>query len=196
MTTNIQNNLEKNNETSNFFSISKNVKKQTILKNLEENNTINDICSLNSDTIENNCNIKNDIEAFRKFHLFQTKKISYNNSIYGLTHIKLAFFVKDSSRYDNYIQTLINKVNKSIEISDANNEKKGEFFVYLDLENANPRNFSKKFLKKVAHVTSTLYVDQLINYFISGKRNIIKMFWPIISLFLDKKTKNKIIFLE
>ncbi len=51
MTTNIQNNLEKNNETSNFFSISKNVKKQTILKNLEENNTINDICSLNSGNI-------------------------------------------------------------------------------------------------------------------------------------------------
>jgi len=166
-----------------------NYKKDDLINNLNENNNIRDISLLNSDTLDKN----GDVESFRKFYLFQTKKYFDGNSFFGLVHVRLAFFVKDKKRYKDYINMAINKINKAIKISDKHNKEKGKFYIYLDLEKANPKNFSRKFLKDLSYITDNLYEDQLMNYFISGKKYIIKMFWPIISLVLDKTVKKKII---
>lgn len=190
----LKNNDEFNNEEIvKIFATSKKNKKKDLTDNLDKHNSIQELALLNSDTLDKD--VQN-IESFRKYYLFQTKNFFDGNTFFGLIHIRLAFFVKDKSRYDNYIKVLINKINKAIEISDKHNNIKGKFYVYLDLENANPKNFSRKFLKDVANVMNELYIDQLLNYFISGKKMHIKMFWPIISLFLDKKTKNKIVCLN
>tara|TARA_Y100000389_G_C17415258_1_gene493306 strand:- start:103 stop:684 length:582 start_codon:yes stop_codon:yes gene_type:complete len=190
----LKNNDEFNNEEIiKIFAMSKKNKKEDLTDNLDKYNSIKELALLNSDTLDKD--VQN-IESFRKYYLFQTKNFFDGNTFFGLIHIRLAFFVKEKSRYENYIKVLINKINKAIEISDKHNDIKGNFYVYLDLENANPKNFSRRFLKNVANVMNELYVDQLKNYFISGKKLHIKMFWPIISLFLDKKTKNKIICLN
>jgi len=170
-----------------------NYKKEDLLNTLNKHNNINDISLLNSDTLDKN---SEDIESFRKFYLFQTKKYFDGNSFFGLVHVRLAFFVKEKKRYEKYTNTIINKINKAIKISDEYNKVKGKFYIYLDLEKANPKNFSKKFLKDLSYITDKLYEDQLMKYFISGKKYIIKMFWPIISLFLNKEVKKKIICLK
>jgi len=175
---------------------SKKYNKKKLVDALEKYNSIKTLCELNSDTLEKNIDIQKNIEAFRKFYFFQTKNFFNGQTICGLTHIRLAFFVKESSRYEYYIKTLIDKLTKSIVINDKYNEKKGRFYVYLDLDNVNPKNFSRKFLKQVSDIMNKTYEDQLINYFIGGKTSIIKMFWPFISMILDKKTKQKIIILE
>ena len=183
--------MEKNKEILNMLS--KKYKKNDLINNLETHNNINDISLLNSDTLKKNVN---EIESFRNFYLFQTKKYFDGKTYFGLVHIRLAYFVKEKKRYDNYIDTAINKINKAIEISDGNNEIKGKFYIYLDLEGINPKNFSKKFLGKMSKIMNELYVDQLVKYFITGKKIYINCFWPIISLFLDKVTKKKIVCLE
>jgi len=189
----LKNNEEINNEEIfNIFSNSKKYKKD-LIDNLEKNNSIKEISSLNLDTLDKD--FQND-DSFRKYYFFQTKNFFDGNTFFGLVHIRLAFFIKDKRRYEEYINILITKINKAIEISDKHNNIKGKFYVYLDLENANPKNFSRKFLKDVSNIMNELYVDQLKNYFITGKKLHIKMFWPIISLFLDKKTKHKIICLN
>ena len=175
---------------------SKKYSRKKLVDALEKYNPIKTICELNSDTLEKNIDIQKNIEAFRKFYFFQTKYFFNGETMCGLTHIRLAFFVKESKRYENYIKVLIDKLTKSIAINDKYNEKKGKFYVYLDLDNVNPKNFSRKFLRQVADVMNKTYEDQLINYFIGGKTSIIKMFWPFISMILDKKTKQKIIILE
>lgn len=190
----LKNNDEFNNdEIVKIFSMSKKNERKNLMDNLNKYNSIQELALLNSDTLDKD--VQN-IESFRKYYLFQTKNFFDGNTFFGLIHIRLAFFVKEKSRYNNYIKVLINKIDKAVEISDKNNDIKGKFYVYLDLENANPKNFSKKFLKDVADVMNKLYINQLMNYFISGKKLHIKMFWPVISLFLDKKTKNKIICLN
>lgn len=190
-------NTEKNNagEIDKIIN-SKKYSKKKLVSILEKYNPIKTICELNEDTLEKNIDIQKDIEAFRKFYFFQTKYFFNGETICGLTHIRLAFFVKEKKRYEKYIKTLMDKLSQSIVINDKYNEEKGKFYVYLDLENVNPKNFSRKFLKQVADIMNKTYEDQLINYFIGGKTSIIKMFWPFISMILDKKTKQKIVILE
>jgi hypothetical protein len=185
-------NNENNEEITKIFSKSL-YKKTELISNLNEHNNICEISLLNLDTLDKN---SDNIESFRKFYLFQTKKFFDGTTYFGLVHIRLAFFVKNKTKYKKYITTLINKIDNAIKISDEHNEIKGKFYVYLDLENANPKNFSRKFLKEVVKVVEKLYVNQLVHYFISGKKLLIKKFWPIIALFLDKKTKKKIICLK
>lgn len=183
-----------NNENEKDISkmLSKNYKKQDLMENLDKYNSVNEISLLNSDTL----NKEQDIESFRNFYFIQTKKYFDGNTHYGLIHIRLAFFVKEKKRYDNYIQTAIKKINNSIKISDQHNEIKGKFYVYIDLKNTNSKSFSRKFLKDMSNIMGKIYVNQVVKIFITGKRVIIKLFWPIISLFLDKITKKKIICLE
>ena len=181
-----------NNEIKKILSGS-NYRKEELITNLDKNNSIESLSEINKDTLDTNMQ---NAESFRNFYLFQTKKFLNNETIFGLVHIRLAFFVKEKKRYKKYIETLIRKVDKAIEISDKYNDVKGKFYVYLDLENVNPKNFSRHFLKEVVKVVGTKYVNQLKNYFISGKKMLIKMFWPIISLFLDKVVKKKIICLK
>lgn len=188
----MSNSENSNNEIKKILSDS-NYKKEELMTNLDKNNSIESLSELNKDTLDTDMQ---NIESFRKFYLFQTKKFSNNKTIFGLVHIRLAFFVKEKKRYKKYIETLVRKVEKAIEISDKYNDIKGKFYVYLDLENVNPKNFSRRFLKDVVKIVGTRYVDQLKNYFISGKKMLIKMFWPIISLFLDKIIKKKIICLK
>jgi len=183
--------MEKNKEILKMLSTK--YKKKDLINNLETHNNINDISLLNSDTLNKNID-KN--ESFRNFYLFQTKKYFDGKTYFGLVHIRAAYFVKKKERYDDYINTVINKINKAIEISDENNEIKGKFYVYLDLEGINPKNFSKKFLGKMSKIMDKLYINQMVKYFITGKKIYIHFFWPIISLFLDKVTKKKILCLE
>jgi hypothetical protein len=181
-----------NNEIQTIYSKSQ-YRKIELLLNLDNNNSIDSIFELNNDTL--NKNIAN-IESFRKFYLFQTKKYHNGEGLFGLVHIRLAFFVKEEKRYKNYIETLIQKVDKAIKISNNNNNIKGKFYIYMDLENVNPRNFSRKFFKKVSKILDARYNYQLKKFFISGKEKLIKLFWPIISLFLDNKVKKKIVYLK
>ena len=151
-------------EEINKIIISSNKKKEDLINNLEKNNSIKEMALLNSDTLDKG--VQN-IESFRKYYLYQTKKFFDGNTFFGLVHVRLSLFIKDKRNYDDYIKVLVNKTNKAIEISDKYNNIKGKFYVYLDLENVNPKNFSRKFLKKVAEIMNTLYFNQLLYYFIA-----------------------------
>jgi hypothetical protein len=187
----LKNDNEDNNELKSIISKSK-YKKEDLLSNLDSNNSINSLALLNKDTLESN--IQN-TESFRKFYLFQIKYFK-NENIFGLIHVRLAFFVKDKKRYNNYIEILLNKINKAIEISDKNNNVKGKYYIYLDLENANPKNFSRFFLKKVSKILCSEEEETVKKFFVGGKKKLVKLLWPITSLFLDKIFKKKIILLD
>ena len=183
-----------NNEEDKDISkiLSKKYKKNDLVENIDKYNNVNVISVLNSDTLNKN----NDIESFRKFYFIQTKKYFDGNTFYGLIHIRLAFFVKEKKKYENYIETAINKINNAINISDQYNNIKGKFYVYIDLKDSSSKSFSRYFLKKMANIMNDLYENQVVKIFITGERVLIKLFWPIISLFLDKSTKKKIMCLE
>lgn len=185
-----------NAELMTIYSKSQKYKRQYFLDVLKKYNDINTLCLLNSDTFTKNID-KTNIETFRNCYLYQTKKFFNGSSIFGLIHIRFSLFIKDPKRYETYIQTLIKKINNTIEVTNSNNRKnKDRFYVFLDLENVNIKNFSRKLFNKVSKIVEKHFDNKPINYFVSGKNQIIKVLWPIISMFLNKDTKKKIIFLD
>ena len=188
--------VKNNSELVTIYSKSQKYKRQFFLDILEKYNDIDTLCLLNSDTFTKNFD-KNDVESFRNCYLIQTKKFFNGHSIFGLIHIRFSLFIKNPKKYDEYIQTLVKKINNTIKITNQhNNENLGRFYVFLDLENININNFSRKLFKRVSKIVEKNYDDKPINYFVSGKNQIIKIVWPIISIFLSKETKKKTIFLE
>ena len=187
---------ERNSELEIIYSKSKKYKRQYILDILEKYNDLNTLCYLNSDTFTKNIN-KNDIDVFRKCYLYQTKIFFNGNSKFGLIHVRFSLFVKDSNRYDEYIKTLIIKINNAIKVTNENNKHiKNRFYVFLDLDNVNMRNFSRRLFNKVCKILEEKYDNKPINYFVSGKQKLIKILWPLVSIFLNKEKKNKTIFLD
>ena len=92
-----------NDEISKIFKY-ENYKKTDFLKNLDNNNSIKSLAKLNSDTLDGDIS---NVDSFRKYYLFQTKKYFVDNHTYGLVHIRLAFFVKYSIFVDGRLKLII-----------------------------------------------------------------------------------------
>ena len=186
------------NDLKQIFSKEK-ILKNNLIKELEIHNSFNDLCILNNDTFDNKFNLTNNPESFRNFYFVQTKKLLYNNKLFGFVHVRLSLFVKKKTRYNDYMKMIKHKINNAINITNKNNPNStliNKFFVYLDLENIAIKNFSKKFLKMISKELNDSYYDQMFICYISGKKAIVRMFWPIISFLIDNKTKKKLVFLQ
>lgn len=133
-------------------------------------------------------------EDFRLHHLISIKKYEYGGNIFGLVHVQLQYFVKQSN-YDYYMSVVREKTYKAIEISKINTGS-DKVFVLLDLSNITQRNFSRKFIKIFAKDINVRYDNQLAFCYITGNVNFVKMVWPIVLMFLEKETKKKLILLK
>lgn len=185
-------NGETNKETNGETIVKKNFKKVNftalnLKKNLIENNNL-----INENYEEFN-NIKTK-EELRLYNLMNIKKFKYNNSIFGLVHIQLKYFVK-MSNYDFYIKKIDEKTKTAINISKTYSNQ-GKVFLFLDLSGITQKNFSRKFIKIVLKKLNIDYDDKLELCFLYGNIAFIKLVWPFVKLFLDKETKEKIVLLN
>lgn len=158
----------------------KKIKIEDVVINLQENNI-----SDNKNDILNNGNA-NDV--------MKIKKYKYNNSIYGLVHIRLKYFIK-MRNYNNYMSKITEKATNAFKIS-KNNSNSKKIFIFLDLSNITQKNFSTKFIKQLSMKLNNEYKNTLALCFLYGDISFIKIVWPFIKLLLDNDTKQKIVLLD
>tara|TARA_B110001450_G_scaffold110695_1_gene104492 strand:- start:257 stop:823 length:567 start_codon:yes stop_codon:yes gene_type:complete len=157
--------------------------------------------NLKQNFIENNSlideNMKDKIEKhkdFSSYNLMNIKKFKYKNTIYGLVHVQLKYFIKKNN-YDFYMKKIEETTDIAINISKkySNDEK---VFLFLDLSGITQKNFSRKFIKLIFNKLNLQYENKLELCFLYGNIKFIRLFWPFVKLFLDKETKEKIVLLN
>jgi hypothetical protein len=156
-------------------------------KNLIENNNL----------IDGNIEELNEIktrEDLRLYNLLNIKKFKYNNSVYGIVHIQIKYFVK-MKNYDFYLKKIDEKTKMAFDIS-KKYSKKEKVFIFIDLSDITQKNFSRKFIKLILKKCMVQYEDTLELCFLYGSVTFIKIVWPFVKLFLDKETKDKIVLLN
>ena len=156
-------------------------------KNLIENNNL----------IDGNIEELNEIktrEDLRLYNLLNIKKFKYNNSVYGIVHIQIKYFVK-MKNYDFYLKKIDEKTKMAFDISKKYSNKE-KVFIFIDLSDITQKNFSRKFIKLILKKCMVQYEDTLELCFLYGNVTFIKMVWPFVKLFLDKETKDKIVLLN
>ena len=109
-------------------------------------------------------------------------------------HLQVKYFQK-SSNYDKYVKLIQNKLKESLEISKAN-AGISRTFVLLDLSNITQKNFSKKFMKIIAKELNKSNEETLLLCYVTGNIKLLKMFWPIIKMVMEKETREKLVLLQ
>ena len=133
-------------------------------------------------------------EELRLYNLMNIKKFKFNDSIYGIVHIEIKYFVK-MKNYDFYLKKIEEKTELAFNISKKySNVKKA--FIFLDLSDITQKNFSRKFIKIVFNNFKVKYNDTLELCFLYGNLKFINIVWPFIKVFIDKDTKEKIVLLN
>ena len=133
-------------------------------------------------------------EDLRLYNLLNIKKFKYNNSVYGIVHIQIKYFVK-MKNYDFYLKKIDEKTKVAFDISKKYSNKE-KVFIFIDLSDITQKNFSRKFIKLILKKCMVQYEDTLELCFLYGSVTFIKIVWPFVKLFLDKETKDKIVLLN
>lgn len=132
---------------------------------------------------------------FKESHnLMSVRGFEYGNKMYGLVHIKLKYFTKKPN-YDNYMLAITETAETAFQISKKNNNA-NKIFVFLDFTDITSKNFSRKFIKRVSKKLNTDYKDTLELCFLRGNIGFIKMIWPLVKLFVDSDTREKLVLLK
>ena len=171
-------------ETDLNLEISKNTEKVNILKNIYTNNE-----KMMSDI--RLCKTPNDL---RLYNLMLIKNYVYDEKIFGLMHIQVRYFQKEKN-YDKYISLVQVKINESLQISEANTGI-SRIFVLLDLNNITQKNFSKKFLKLMGKELNKGEEETLLKCYVIGNIKILKVFWPLVKMVVEKETRDKLVLLK
>ena len=133
-------------------------------------------------------------DELRLYNLMLVKNYVYNNKIFGLLHVQVKYFQK-ASNYNEYVEIIQKKLKDAMEISKANT-KIERVFVLLDLSNITQKNFSRKFMKVISKELNENYNDTLILCYVMGNIRLMKIFWPIIKVVMEKETKEKLVLLN
>ena len=178
------NTVEENIVNENIVELNKKIDSTIVIQNIYSNN----------EKMMNELRFCKTPDELRLYNLMLVKNYVYNNKIFGLLHVQVKYF-KKSSNYDNYIKIIQDKLNEAMEISKTNTNI-GGIFVLLDLSNITQKNFSRKFMKIISKILNEKYDKTLLLCYVMGNIRIMKVFWPIIKLVMEKETKEKLVLLN
>ena len=134
------------------------------------------------------------VSDFNLFHLIRIKKYNFNNNIYGLIHLQLKYFFKNSD-YTHVLDVMDKRIEIALQTS-INNTGFKKVFVLMDFTNITSKNYSRKFIKLVANKFSKKYDDCLAICYVTGNIRFINLVWPFVSTLLLTKTKKKLVLLK
>ena len=168
----------------NIIELNKKIDSTTVMRNIYSNN----------EKMMSELRLCKTPVELRLYNLMLVKNYVYDNKIFGLLHVQVKYF-KKSSNYDNYVEIIQDKLKEAKEISKTNANISG-VFVLLDLNNITQKNFSKKFIKIISKILNEKYDKTLLLCYVMGNIRLMKIFWPIIKLVMEKETKEKLVLLN